>query len=214
MPRSSSLAVPDSHRRANQLCLRRLMVDPLERLKVLIDSSTPVVVIETVEETRAVDMVRGACSQLNLPVFEWSIADGLSRCGNNAGAAMNPAAQAQGIINTREPAQVLAHLETLAIDAAFVLKDFHRHVDDPIVVRRLRDVAQQFGSNRRTLIITAPSITFPAELESLVEFVQLPLPDVKRLRQLVDHTFSRLSQKHSLKQKLDAAGMNAVVENL
>jgi SpoVK/Ycf46/Vps4 family AAA+-type ATPase len=95
-----------------------------------------------------------------------------------------------------------------------VLKDFHRHVDDPIVIRRLRDVAQQFGSDRRTLVITAPVITLPPELEGLVEYVDLPLPDVKRLRQLVDQIFIRLAKKHSLKQKLDAAGATAVVENL
>lgn len=192
------------------------MVDPLERLKVLIDSSTPVVVIETAEETRAVDAVRAACGQLNMPVFEWSIADGLSRSINHgpAGAGSSSSSMGQGILNTREPAQVLAHLETMTIDAAFVLKDFHRHVDDPVVIRRLRDVAQQFGSGRRTLIITAPAVTFPPELENLVEYLDLPLPDVKRLRQIVDHTFQRLAQTHSLKQKLDAAGMTAVIENL
>ncbi len=192
------------------------MVDPLERLKVLIDSSTPVVVIETAEETRAVELVRAACGQLNLPVFEWSIADGLSRCGSNlpVNAGNNAYGQAQGIINTREPAQVLAHMETMTTDAAFVLKDFHRHVDDPIVIRRLRDVAQQFGTDRRTLVITAPAITFPPELEGLIEYIDLPLPDVKRLRQLVDQIFTRLAKKHNLKQKLDAAGATAVVENL
>jgi ATP-dependent 26S proteasome regulatory subunit len=192
------------------------MVDPLERLKVLIDSSTPVVVIETVEEMRAVALVQAACSELDLPVFEWSIADGLTRCGNNlpVSAGSNTSGQAQVIINTRDPAQVLAHMETMTIDAAFVLKDFHRHVDDPIVIRRLRDVAQQFGSDRRTLVITAPVITLPPELEGLVEYVDLPLPDVKRLRQLVDQIFIRLAKKHSLKQKLDAAGATAVVENL
>jgi len=57
------------------------MVDPLERLKVLLNSSTPVVVMETVEEKRAVMLVRAACAELNLPVFEWSIADGLTRIG-------------------------------------------------------------------------------------------------------------------------------------
>jgi hypothetical protein len=40
--------------------------DALQRLKVLIDSSTPIIVIETVEEVRAVRMVRAACSALNL----------------------------------------------------------------------------------------------------------------------------------------------------
>jgi len=34
------------------------MADALDRLKILIDSSTPIVVMETVEEMRAVRLVR------------------------------------------------------------------------------------------------------------------------------------------------------------
>jgi len=37
---------------------------PLDRLKVLINSSTPIVVMETVEEVCAMSLVRTACSQL------------------------------------------------------------------------------------------------------------------------------------------------------
>src|SRR5271165_4866126 len=55
-----------------------------DRLKVLINSSTPIVVMETLEETRAVELVRAACADLNLAVFEWSIADGLVRSGSSA----------------------------------------------------------------------------------------------------------------------------------
>ena len=49
---------------------------------MLIDSSAPIVVMETVEEVRAVRLVRAACASLNLATFEWSIASGLARCGN------------------------------------------------------------------------------------------------------------------------------------
>src|SRR5215470_5303959 len=62
------------------------MPDGLDRLKVLINSSTPIVVMETSEEMRAVSLVRAACSQLNMATFEWSIADGLVRSGSNAPA--------------------------------------------------------------------------------------------------------------------------------
>ena len=61
------------------------MADVLERLKVLIDSSTPIVVMETAEEMRAVRLVRTACSTLGLAAFEWSIASGLMRCGSCIG---------------------------------------------------------------------------------------------------------------------------------
>ena len=148
------------------------MVDALERLKILLSSSTPIVVMETAEEMRAVRLVRAACSSLSLATFEWSIASGLVRCGSEVGelvpetgfAAGGPghdpnSSGAQALYNSKEPAQALSNLEAMSLEAAFVLKDFHRHIDDPVVVRRLRDVGQKFSINRRTVVITAPSIT-------------------------------------------------------
>ena len=205
------------------------MADVLERLKVLIDSSTPIVVMETVEEMRATRMVRAACAALNLAAFEWTIASGLARCGSEgvvsleSGAlppgghnreAMEAAQHSKAIYNSQEPAQMLANLAGISIDAAFILKDLHRHMDDPVVVRRLRDVGQKFATNRRTLILTAPKITIPPELASLVEFLELPLPDRERLRQIVDETLVRVSKNHTLKRQLDASGIGAIVENL
>lgn len=203
------------------------MAEALERLKVLIDSSTPIVVIETVEEMRAVRMVRIAASSLNLATFEWSIASGLIRCGQpvleaavmqagvyDQGAFESPGEEAKALYNSREPAQMLGNLEGLTLEAAFILKDFHRHMDDPVVVRRLRDVGQKFSTNRRTVIITAPKFTAPAELASLIEFFDLPLPDRGRLRQIIDETLVRVSKCHTLQRKLDANGLDAMAENL
>src|SRR6266536_3860044 len=157
----------------------------LAQLKVLINSSTPIVVMETVEELRAVALVRAACSELNLAVFEWTIADGLVRSGSGVGTGPGSgqggsetrlhtvlsavgsdagAAPKAAMYNTADPVQALANMEAMTIEAAFILKDFHRHMDNPVIVRRLRDVGQKFSANRRTVIITAPSITIPPEL--------------------------------------------------
>src|SRR5271157_5202200 len=67
---------------------------PIDRLKVLINSSTPIVVMETVEEVRALSLVRTACSELSIAVFEWTIADGLVRSGSGV-AAPQPVVQAR-----------------------------------------------------------------------------------------------------------------------
>jgi hypothetical protein len=231
------------------------MTDTLNRLKVLINSSTPIVVMETSEEMLAVNMVRAACSELNMATFEWTIADGLLRSGSNAPAPpainqsaawnqvhgqvrtpLNPgaseserlmravmssvggegAAPATGasIYNTREPVQALANMESMTIEAVFILKDFHRHIDDPVVIRRLRDVGQKFSANRRTVVITAPEIAVPAELMKLVEYFDLPLPDRARLHDIVHDTFTRLSKTYTLKLQLDVAGVDAVAANL
>ena len=242
-----------------------IMTDGLDRLKVLINSSTPIVVMETSEEVHAVNLVRAACSQLNMATFEWSIADGLLRSGSNAPAeapktslqaridqammltqsgrnhapsrtALGPggaegerharavssslgadgaaAATGTAIYNTREPVQALANMESVTIEAVFILKDFHRHMDDPVVIRRLRDVGQKFATNRRTVIITAPEIAVPAELTTLVEYFDLPLPDRDRLQEIIKEVFVRLSKSYTLKLQLDDAGVDAMSANL
>lgn len=238
------------------------MPEALDRLKVLINSSTPILVMETSEEMRAVNMVRSACSELNMATFEWSIADGLQRSGsvlpvesqknaqprpdqgvwtpvrtspqprsilspgNNEaerltravmsamGSDQSAAAASGSIYNTREPVQALANMESMTVEAVFILKDFHRHMDDPVVVRRLRDVGQKFTANRRTVIITAPEITVPPELTTLVEYFDLPLPDRERLHDIIHDTFTRLSKTYTLKLQLDAAGVDAMSANL
>ena len=205
------------------------MIDALARLKILIDSSTPIVAMETVEEVRAVRMVRAACSSLNLPAFEWSVASGLMRCGSSVGevvtgqefsehaggdSAAESGENAKALYDSREPAKMLANLEGISIEAAFILKDLHRHMDDPIVVRRLRDVGQRFATNRKTVVLTAPKLEIPPELGSLVEFFELPLPDRQRLRQIIDETLVRVGKTHTLQRKLDANRLDAMAENL
>ena len=188
------------------------MSDELERLKVLIDSSTPIVVMETVEEMRAVRMVRAACSALNLAAFEWSIASGLMRCGSSVGEVVTEAlgfrrpgvrtdrsrlthrAERQGALQQPRTGADAVEPGSDSIEAAFILKDLHRHIDDPVVVRRLRDVGQKFSANRRTIVLTAPKMEIPPELASLVEFLDLPLPDRQRLRQIIDETLVRVSK--------------------
>jgi hypothetical protein len=194
-----------------------------DRLKILINSSTPIVVMETVEEVRALTLIRGACADLGLPIFEWTIADGLVRSGGEGAAlgrnlsvtmARDGAAPKTAVYATTDPVQALANLETMTIEAVFVLKDFHRHMDNPVVVRRLRDVGQKFSANRRTLILTAPAIEMPPELASLVEFLDLPLPDRDRLREIIRETYTRMAGTHTLKLQLDSNGVDAMAGNL
>jgi SpoVK/Ycf46/Vps4 family AAA+-type ATPase len=134
--------------------------------------------------------------------------------GFSAGGPGHDLSGAQALYNSKDPAQALSNLEAMSLEAAFVLKDFHRHMDDPVVVRRLRDVGQKFSTNRRTVIITAPSITIPAELGSLVEFLELPLPDKQRLRQIIDEMTLRVGKTRTLKRTLDSAGLDAMANNL
>ncbi len=216
--------------RPPQITAQITVQSPIDRLKVLINSSTPIVVMETIEEVRAVRMVRAACTDLNLATFEWTIASGLARSGASSADpqledALPPGGydasrhndseqNSKAIYHSQEPAQMLGNLEAVSIEATFVLKDFHRHLEDAVVVRRLRDVGQKFSANRRTVVITGPRVVIPPELAGLVEFFDLPLPDRQRLRQIVDETLVRISKTHTVERKLDAAGLDTLALSL
>ena len=226
------------------------MPTPADHLKILINSCTPIIIMETVEEQRALTLVRSVTEELQLPLFEWNIADGLRRslppkplalATATAVAAAPPLkvprswiAAATGapdglssmlaeelphlenptITNTLQPTGVLAHIETMTNDAVFVLKDFHRHMDDALVVRSLRNVVQYFACSRRALVLTGPSFPLAPELEKEVEFLDFPLPDRDALREVVESTFKRLSRTFTLKRMIDPAGIEAVAANL
>lgn len=233
--------------------------DPKQRLRIIIDSNTPVVIVETVEERRALRLVREAASELQLPVFEWSIADGLARAGASSGSSEGPPplpgthegrqptetdrklaavnasliqanlpplslvtgkdqylenAAPAPVYNTKEAAQVLQHLELVNLEAVFVMKDMQRHMDSPIVLRLIREIAQAFSRDRRTLVLLGPSISIPAELQNEIEYLVLPMPDKGRLKEIIGEEFKRLGKTRKLVNKLDAPGLEAMAANL
>ena len=193
------------------------MASALERLKVYIKSSSPIVVVETLEEMRALEVARAAAMDLELAFFEWSIADGLSRTDGTFSKlrlTSETAASLPPVNNTQPAVGMLAHLRTLTVEGVFVLKDFHRHIDDAVVIRRLREVAQTFCTDRRTVIITAPQLTVPPELQNQVEYLDLPLPDHARLMDIVETTYTRLRKKLLLARSIDKAGLSTLADNL
>lgn len=61
--------------------------------------------------------------------------------------------------------------------AIFVLKDLHLYYADKNVMRKLRDMKEQYGSeaNYCPIIVTAPVVTLPCELEKIFTLLDFPL---------------------------------------
>jgi hypothetical protein len=140
--------------------------------------------------------------------------DGLDATSPHGAAAQQSLASSKAIYNSQEPAQMLGNLEGISVGAAFILKDLHRHMDEPVVVRRLRDVGQKFSENRRTIILTSPKIEIPPELKGLVEFLELPLPDRRRLRQIIDEVVVEFPRPHACSGSSMPKGMKRWSESL
>ena len=86
-------------------------------IKTLISSYHPLLVLETSEEDRIHAILDTAAAELRLALFEWSVTRGLRRRDSQT--------QFRGQISGGgSPLGVLKHIETLTVDAIYLLKDF------------------------------------------------------------------------------------------
>jgi len=177
-------------------------LDPRHELALLVNSSYPIICVETWEEARASAILAGVAEDLQVPSYEWAVTTGLARAG---GAA---------IYNTQEPAQALASISTITGDGLFLLKDFHKYLDQDVIVRKLRDLTQEFRRARRAIIITSPAVSIPIELEKDAARFTLGLPGEAELSQLAGVTLRELMGRQHLRNALPPGQMPTLVRSL
>ena len=143
----------------------------------LLKARFPILYIESFEETRVLEEIRSFLDKpdsLRTPrqLIEWSATTGLVSPNGKASA------------NTSNPAEALAQAQVAKEPTVFVFKDLHAYFGeqgrpaDQMVIRRLRDIANSFknGAELLTLVIIAPVLRLPVELEKEITVVEFPLP--------------------------------------
>jgi len=144
-------------------------------LREIFESGRPITYIRSAEEQRVarilLEVSRGQRAAHPLPVWTWSLTEGL-RSGPNS-------APQEG---TREPRQALEFIAAHQGPAIFHLKDFHEPMRESAEIRRrLRDLHESCHDQKKFLVITSPVRFIPEELERSVVFVELRPPDVVEL---------------------------------
>src|SRR5439155_1541155 len=86
---------------------------------------------------------------------------------------------------SRDPMEALGAIGKLTEPSLVVLKDFHPFLDSAAVVRGMRELAQDLKSTFTTVILLAPVLTIPVELEKEVSVLDVPLPSFRDLYQLL-----------------------------
>ena len=109
-------------------------MDQKHDLELILRSRSPIVVIETQDEARILEMLQSitiaSSSSEYLPLFRWTITDGLQRLD----IALEPQT-----INS-EPGDVLKHIRAVKKPGVYVLHDFKPLHVNPLHVRRLKDI--------------------------------------------------------------------------
>ncbi len=176
------------------------MTDDLHDLGVLLDSSCPLVLAETVEEARCLAAIRTAAGHRGHAVWTWSATRGLVRDGGDRQ------------YGTEDLATALESIPTRPGPAVFVLADAHHHLDDPIAARHLREAVQALPEGS-TIVVTAPDHDVPAELAPVAAVWRHRPPNGDVLRTMVLRTADDLRER-GFRVALDDAAIDRMARAL
>jgi SpoVK/Ycf46/Vps4 family AAA+-type ATPase len=77
-----------------------------------------------------------------------------------------------------------------SIGAIFVLRDFHRFLEDISISRKLRNLARTLKSQPKNLILIAPQVEIPSELTEVFTVLDFPLPNASEMRTEIQRLIS------------------------
>lgn len=179
-------------------------------LAALVAARTPLVVLETEDEAGAVELVQRAAARppggrAPLPVFRWSVTDGLRRLDVELGGSQR---------HNSGAVELLRSIAESVAPAVYVLLDLHPWFDDPVVVRLLKDVAQRPTGLRSTLVLVSHAVTVPPEVAHLAVRVPVAFPSAAERATIVDRTVAAWSNATGQVPHVDPRARDLLVQRL
>ncbi len=136
-------------------------------IDTLVRARYPLLYLVTWEEQRVDGLLQDLARSHGKDLLEWTATRGLRALSGTLKLTAE---------ETLEPTRALMAIGKLTTPALVLLKDFHRHLEDPVTVRALRELSFQLKNQFTTAIVVAPSLKLPDELEKDVSVIDVPLP--------------------------------------
>ena len=144
-----------------------------DEFELLLRARYSIIYIPTREEERVeAAIVESAKRQGNRGVYFWDFVDGYQGNPNDTG------------FGKRNPVQALEFVEKLpaTVPAVFVLRDFHRFLEDVSVARKLRNLSRLLKSQPKNIVLLSPQLSIPEDLSEVLTVQEFPLPETEEIR--------------------------------
>ncbi len=176
--------------------------------EIVLQSRIPLVVLETHDENRAMDLLQRVARSQELPLYRWTITDGLEA----AGFGLRLESEAEHA----EPEGFLRYLKTRAKPGIYALCDFHPWIKDhPTNIRLLKDIALRNEHGGLTLVLISHTLNLPEELGRFSARFQLSLPDHRQILDLVREEAAKWSRRNDGQRvRTESEILNKLAANL
>lgn len=145
------------------------MSTDLKDLGLLLDAKVPVLIIESFEEPRVLEMITRFAVKRASPLYAWSITEALNRLGFGSRPKPDEASQ--------DATAVLEHIKQADVPGIYVLCDIHPYIDDdPINIRLLREIAMRHQTLGHTIILLSHAFALPRKIKRYSARFELSMP--------------------------------------
>jgi SpoVK/Ycf46/Vps4 family AAA+-type ATPase len=178
----------------------------LQDLTALIRANTPLIVIETQDEGRVIELFRQALAQVWRALHRWSITEGLRRLD------LDREDEPQGPPDASAALQAIKQADQRGI---YLLLDFHPYLGYASSQRQLRDIVQRRHTLPHVLVLVGAKVELPAELEAVAVRFSPRLPDANALLKLVREEAEHYARENGGRRvEADGEAVKQIVRNL
>ena len=178
----------------------------LQDLTALIRANTPLIVIETQDEGRVIELFRQALSQVWRALHRWSITEGLRRLD------LDREDEPQGPPDASAALQAIKQADQRGI---YLLLDFHPYLGYASSQRQLRDIVQRRHTLPHVLVLVGAKVELPPELEAVAVRFSPRLPDANALLKLVREEAEHYARENGgRRMEADGEAVKQIVRNL
>ncbi len=177
-------------------------------IETLIRARYPILYIVSSEETRVQKALMEIAQRRQKKLFEWSCTTGIVAAGTSIQS------QKGRTSTTKDPLAALDQVIEQVEPAIFLFKDFHPFLsrNNFTVIRKLKEIALQLKNSLKTVVLVAPSMEIPTELEKEITVLNFPLPTREVLDELLTEIIEEVRQFERVKIDLDTAGRERLLQ--
>ncbi len=178
----------------------------LQDLVALIRADTPLIVIETPDEPRVVELFRQSLMHVWRALFRWSITEGLRRIDMDREDASEVAPDAGATLQA-----IYRHDQR----GVFLLLDFAPYLKYAGTQRQVRDILQRRNCLPHVLVLVGSKVELPEDLEAHAVRYRPHLPTAEALLKMVKDEAAAYAREHGGKRvEVDPEAVKQIVRNL
>jgi len=156
----------------------------LEHLNVIMRSNHSLINVVTYEETRLITMLAESSLFKDKNIIQWDLANGFKAIQGNISQLKK--------LERPDPLLCLREIEKSKVGTIFVLRDFHYHYRESIIIRAIRNLNYELQFTKKCIIIVTPMASLPMELREDVLQLELPLPTYEEIEKQLESIIALL----------------------